>query len=40
MIPHPQHSSAALADFGFVGVVGKPYRPPELLAELRRILAG
>ena len=30
---------AAPADFGFVGVVGKPYRPADLLAELRRVLA-
>ena len=30
---------AAPGDFGFVGVVGKPYRPAELLAELQRVLA-
>jgi PAS domain S-box-containing protein len=30
---------AAPGDFGFVGLVGKPYRPAELLAELSRVLA-
>ena len=30
---------AAPGDFGFVGIVGKPYRPADLLAELRRVLA-
>ncbi len=30
---------AAPGEFGFVGVVGKPYRPADLLAELRRVLA-
>ena len=31
---------AAPGDFGFVGVVGKPYRPADLLAELHRVLAA
>jgi CheY-like chemotaxis protein len=31
---------AAPGDFGFVGVVGKPYRPADLLAELHRVLAS
>jgi len=30
---------AAPGDFGFAGVVGKPYRPADLLAELHRVLA-